>query len=247
MSRKSHLMSDCQSITSKSFKMKISCLILALTLSNQISAKPVANAVRDDKVITTMVPNAGYIGAEQVTAPAVASLVAASSSDDEVSKSGVDVNFANKIIAVHNEKRAKHQSPNLSWDTTMYNFARDYAQKYDCTSEGFRHSGGPYGENLWMSGGVKISPAEMADAAANSWYSEVHGYDWNTQSDYNHFTAMIWKSTTKFGCAFKDCSGANTGWDNYVICSYGEQVPNMVGSAKENVLMEFAYADSLSD
>jgi len=61
--------------------------------------------------------------------------------------------------------------------------------------------------------------ASLADAV-DAWYNEVKLYDfnnpgWNTAT--GHFTALVWKSTTKLGCAI---NAACSSWTTYV-CQYG--------------------------
>jgi uncharacterized protein YkwD len=147
---------------------------------------------------------------------------------DQISNTGADEQYSRTILDAHNAKRHIHHSGNLSWNSTLYYYAQAYADKYDCSGV-LKHSGGPYGENL-IAGTDLHTGADAVDA----WYSEIRNYDWTTQSQYNHFTAMIWKSTTQLGCAYKNCQKET--WGYYTICSYSEMVPNLVGAAKINVL-----------
>ncbi|KAI5951395.1 hypothetical protein KGF54_004469 [Candida jiufengensis] len=140
------------------------------------------------------------------------------------SSSGLD-SFAQSILDAHNQKRALHGVPALSWDQTLSNYAQNYANKYDCSGS-LSHSGGPYGENLAV--GYKDGVS-----ALNAWYDEIKDYTWNNQfsSATGHFTAVVWKSTSKLGCANKQC-----GSGLYVICSYSDSVPNLVGAFAQNIL-----------
>lgn len=138
---------------------------------------------------------------------------------------GLDQSFAKSILDGHNTDRAAHQAPPLSWDQTVYNYAQAYADKYDCSGQ-LVHSGGQYGENL----AVGFSDGT---AALQAWYSEGNNYDYSNTNQYTHFTQVIWKSTTKLGCAIKDCTAQN--WGHYVICSY-DPAGNMVGEEAANVL-----------
>lgn len=171
-------------------------------------------------------------GTSQTTTPSTptstaktATSSASSSSESgiyaQISSSGADASFAKSILDAHNKKRALHSASDLSWDTTCYKYAQNYAEKYTCGSS-LVHSGGPYGENLaeGYSDGV---------AAFNAWYSEGNNYDYSTANVFDHFTQIIWKSTTKLGCAYKDCG---SGW--YVICSY-DPAGNVVGYGPQNL------------
>ena len=47
-------------------------------------------------------------------------------------------------------------------------------------------------------------------AAIDGWYSEGEKYNYNAPGftmETGHFTAMVWKSTTKIGCGIKKCKG----------------------------------------
>jgi len=64
------------------------------------------------------------------------------------------------------------------------------------------------------------------------WYDEVDnpGYDFNNpgfSAGTGHFTALVWKSTTKLGCGV---SGM------YVVCHYCETAGNWRGAFRDNVL-----------
>lgn len=130
--------------------------------------------------------------------------------------------FALEILEVHNEKRALHGAQKLSWNDTVYEYAAQYASKYDCSGK-LVHSGGSYGENLAI--GYTVV------GGANAWYDEGDTYVYGSESTYNHFTAMIWNSSYAVGCAYKYC---NAVWGTYIICSY-YPAGNVIGQCSKNV------------
>ncbi|QFZ30522.1 putative secreted protein [Clavispora lusitaniae] len=140
----------------------------------------------------------------------------------EIGASGVDEKFAKAILDAHNQKRADHSAGQLSWSTEVYKYAQNYANGYECGAD-LKHSGGKYGENL-------ASGFKDGVSAFDAWYSEGSGYDYASASTFSHFTAIIWKGTTKLGCAYKQCGSDGM----YVICSY-DPAGNIVGEGKENL------------
>ena len=122
----------------------------------------------------------------------------------EIGASGVDEKFAKAILDAHNQ------------------YAQNYANGYECGAD-LKHSGGKYGENL-------ASGFKDGVSAFDAWYSEGSGYDYASASTFSHFTAIIWKGTTKLGCAYKQCGSDGM----YVICSY-DPAGNIVGEGKENL------------
>lgn len=143
----------------------------------------------------------------------------------EISESDVDADFAKSILDAHNKDRAQHSAPDLSWSKDVYNYAKAYADKYDCSGN-LVHSGGKYGENLAYGSGSLSGPS-----AVQMWYDEGKNYDYSAADTYDHFTQVVWKSTTKVGCAQNTCGGKGT----YVICSY-DPAGNFIGNSKANVL-----------
>lgn len=151
-----------------------------------------------------------------------------SSSDDDSDISqcdGIDESFASDILDAHNKKRTQHSVSELKWSKDAYEYASKYAAKYDCSGD-LQHSGGSFGENLAV--GYKTG-----DKAVTAWYDEGKNYDYSSASSFDHFTQVIWKGTTKVGCAYKDCSSEN--WGKYIVCSY-DPAGNIVGEGKVNLL-----------
>lgn len=120
--------------------------------------------------------------------------------------------FKYQILDEHNIKRALHGVDGLEWDEEVYAAAQAYADAYTCDGT-LVHSGNSlYGENL----AYGYSTRGTVDA----WYSEIEYYDFNNPGytpGVGHFTQVVWKSTTKLGCAFKYC---NDYYGAYVVCNY---------------------------
>lgn len=174
---------------------------------------------------TTSYPS---IQAQVSTSPNTPSVATTSSSTAAASTntgSSSLSSFQQNILDAHNVDRAKHGSGALTWDSTLQSYAQDYADKYDCSGV-LTHSGGPYGENLAC--GYSDGPS-----AVQAWYDEGKTYNYGSSSTYDHFTQVVWKSTTKLGCAYKDCRSNN--WGLYIICSY-DPAGNVIGQSAANVL-----------
>lgn len=150
------------------------------------------------------------------------SSAAAPSSTGDSGSGGSD--FSSQILAEHNAKRALHGVASLSWDDTLASYAQNYADSYDCSGT-LTHSGGQYGENLAL--------GYTTTGSVDAWYSEGNGYDYGSGcSVYDHFTQVIWESTTKVGCGFKQCDSY---WGTYIICSY-DPAGNFVGKCDSQVV-----------
>ncbi|EGW30885.1 uncharacterized protein SPAPADRAFT_156278 [Spathaspora passalidarum NRRL Y-27907] len=128
--------------------------------------------------------------------------------------------FQEEMLLDHNRKRARHGVDPLKWSANCFNFASAYASQYDCSGK-LIHSGGSFGENL----AYGYTPL----GAMNAWYKEGEEYIYGTESIYNHFTAIVWKSTTEVACAYRQCPRAR-----YIICSYSPH-GNVIGHSTMNV------------
>ncbi|CAN3356093.1 protein Pry2p [Diutina catenulata] len=132
--------------------------------------------------------------------------------------------FEQDTLDTHNEKRRLHGVQDLSWDPKLVEYAKNYAESgiVDCNTMKLIHSHGPYGENL---AGGYVGGVDPVVA----WYDEISLYDYSNpgfSEATGHFTALVWKSTSKVGCYAKMC---NTKWRQYTICSYSDEVGNVVG------------------
>lgn len=120
-------------------------------------------------------------------------------------------------VNAHNAARSQVGVPNVVWDETVANFARNYAnqRKGDCQ---LIHSGGGgrYGENLAGSTG-DLSGTD----AVRLWVNEKANYDHNSNTCRNgavcgHYTQVVWRNTKRIGCAKVRCNNGGT----FIGCNY---------------------------
>jgi uncharacterized protein YkwD len=83
----------------------------------------------------------------------------------------------------------------FTWNDTLAAYAQQVANT--CV---FKHSGGPFGENL-SAGTHPFSPA----AAIALWTNEESQYDPNDPQP-SHYTQEVWKGSKEIGCAVTTCA-----------------------------------------
>lgn len=142
--------------------------------------------------------------------------------------------YAQAAVQRHNIHRANHSAPNVIWDKALAKAAMKSAQR--CTFAHFMNENGlQYGQNLALG-----NPADdIAGIITDQWYAEVNAFAGNygqAQPDYGtnmenfeqwgHFTQVVWKSTTKIGCATWRCkSVASSATDSTPMpAAYGGDV-----------------------
>ncbi|PWW72626.1 PR-1-like protein [Tuber magnatum] len=161
--------------------------------------------------------------------PVTVSSVAPAPTTPSVSTSGAPApdsgSFEAEVLAAHNDKRALHGVPALTYDKALADYAAGV-----CSSCRFEHSNGPHGENL-------AAGYSSPSAAIQAWYDEEKLYSYSSggfSSETGHFTQMVWKSATKLGCAVKACNGANGTPGTFLTCNY--DTGNVIGQFQANVL-----------
>ncbi|KAG8761914.1 hypothetical protein FRC11_012276 [Ceratobasidium sp. 423] len=131
----------------------------------------------------------------------------------------------NDYLTAHNDERAKHGAKALIWDENLVSSAQAWANQ--CK---FDHS--QSGQNLYAGSG-NPTPGH----AIGFWNAESK--DYNPENPISsHWTQVVWKGTTKLGCAMKQCPPGTVSdakyVANYYVCHYGP-AGNVEGQFLQNV------------
>ena len=136
------------------------------------------------------------------------------------------------MIEAHNTARAAAGVPPLTWNPALAADAERYARELARTGR-FEHAqqpmgSGRQGENLWTGTRGAYRYEEMA----SYWVDERRDYRRGRTPDFSmtgrwedvaHYTQIIWRRTTQFGCAT-----ASNATDDYLVCRYSPP-GNVVG------------------
>ncbi|CCO27259.1 Fruiting body protein SC7 [Rhizoctonia solani AG-1 IB] len=134
-----------------------------------------------------------------------------------------------QYLDAHNNERAKHGAKALSLGRCPQRICAGLGQSMQV----------PAGQNLAAGTG---NPS--AATAVGWWNDESKDYN-PSNPQYSHWTQVVWKSTTKLGCAMKQCA-AGTIFDasygvsvlktvaNYFVCHYSPY-GNVIGQFPQNV------------
>lgn len=127
-------------------------------------------------------------------------------------------------LAAHNQVRQTVGLPALTWDPMLAATAKAWATKCkDSDGDGLvdhnpdRGSGSTYvGENIYGSSGSASGPA-----AVNAWAAEAANYNYSSNTCTGvcgHYTQLVWRETTRVGCALHSCAGLR--YSATVVCDY---------------------------
>ncbi|KAJ5553448.1 PR-1-like protein [Penicillium frequentans] len=195
----------------------------SIKIGHSISSTSTSSATYVGKSVSSSVP-----GETEASAISTTSLKSKTSATAEPSVSAparypYEGSYSDKVLYTHNIHRANHSAPYLSWDQSLANAAHAWA--VTCQ---FRHNTamlpGGYGQNLAGS----APAASLGQHVSEFWYNdELRSFDpyygqgapGGDFSTYGHFTQVVWKDTTKVGCATVDCRASALGmW--YTVCNY---------------------------
>lgn len=128
-------------------------------------------------------------------------------------------------LNAHNVFRCMHGAPPVEWNALgqvkVYQYVNSLTRMTHSDSYKLEP---PAGENLAQGN-------DNLEAAVASWYSEISlcASDSCTGAQTGHYTAVVWKSTTKIACA------QNTNAQKIYMCRYDSSAPNYAGEYIANV------------
>jgi hypothetical protein len=142
-----------------------------------------------------------------------------------------DNRFAGPVLAVHNRERALVGVRPLAWDAGLAAAAAGYARTLAARGRlehASREARGGTGENLAMGTAGAFTPAALAQgwAAEKRYFRPGVFPDVSSTGNWRavgHYTAMVWRNTTRVGCGT-----ATGGGYLYLVCRYAPH-PNMIG------------------
>jgi len=138
-----------------------------------------------------------------------------------------------RLLAIHNRERAATGARPLAWDPALASAAAAYGPSLERLGKLAHSPPGSrpgQGENLWMG----TRDAYRLEEMAGSWAEEKSLFrpgifptvstsrEW---SDVGHYTQMIWKGSSRVGCAVHKARK----WD-FLICRYSPP-GNVVGQS----------------
>merc|ERR1719353_1356082 len=145
-----------------------------------------------------------------------------------------------RYLKATNYFRCRHGQPLLAWDSAVSSNAQEWADT--CASQAgnpaHTRSDGSSSYNLIPSSAENVAAGHKSpEAAVEAWYSEITdpGYTpgGGFQSGTGHYTALIWKSTTKLGCGQSACASGSPAPVH--VCHYADSPGNMGGGYEANV------------
>ncbi|MDO6432279.1 CAP domain-containing protein [Flavitalea sp. BT771] len=139
-----------------------------------------------------------------------------------------DSTFIRCMLQEHNAFRSEEQLSPLGWSEELAADAKAWASHLAKSDKGDHDQSirGREGENIWWGTTGAFTYTEMVDFWGNEKAAFVYGVfpDCNNGSGVvGHYTQIVWKNTTKVGCAL-----ATNGKKDYLVCRYSP-AGNIIG------------------
>ncbi|MEU5783729.1 CAP family protein [Micromonospora lupini] len=151
-----------------------------------------------------------------------------------------DPAFLQEALSQINSYRAQHGAPPLTLDPQLVEYAKSRAAKMSAAGQ-ISHDGldrQQYGENAaWQATSTPGTPGAAAGATSD-WYSEVDNFNFTSPEGphsgvVGHFTATVWKGSTKVGIGRVAGQGAEY-YETFIVANFSPP-GNMRGSFAANV------------
>jgi hypothetical protein len=125
-----------------------------------------------------------------------------------------------RLLAAHNRERVALGVPTLEWDAGLARDAQAWAAQLARRGTMVHAADTDEGENLWAGTSRQYAPEEMVGL----WLAERCDYrpgifpNVSKTGDFaavGHYTQVIWRTTTRVGCAIAD-----NGREEFLVCRY---------------------------
>ncbi|KAJ4331271.1 hypothetical protein N0V87_009307 [Didymella glomerata] len=132
-----------------------------------------------------------------------------------------DPNFVSAVMRAHWYWRRLHCAQDLVWGQDLADAARRDITECTAMPEHMRS-----GSNL---SSQKPAPSnydewiEFARTAVHGWHEEEVKYPYNNphyDDAWGHFTQMVWRNTSRVGCAVGNCDPGHVDWPGRLYCYY---------------------------
>jgi hypothetical protein len=141
-----------------------------------------------------------------------------------------DVTYRNTVLLIVDAYRESHSAVPFVWSNTLATYALEQANKCQ-----LKHSGGPYGENIYWISSSSLNFTQASQWAVEAWMSEEPQYSPSYPYNALHYTALVWKNSKRIGCAWTSttCPASENG-GFYFFCEF-DPMGNILGEFPQNV------------
>ncbi|CAD0113277.1 unnamed protein product [Aureobasidium uvarum] len=152
--------------------------------------------------------------------------------------------YQQRVLVSHNVHRANHSASNIVWDNALASTAAKIASTcvyaHNTTTDG-----GGYGQNIAAGLAADNITAVITELFYNGevgYFKNLYGQaqpDMSNFGSWGHFSQIVWKGTSKVGCATQYCPKglANVGPYTppyFTVCNYGPPGQTGNGDRIEN-------------
>ncbi|KAI5358831.1 putative CAP domain-containing protein [Septoria linicola] len=159
--------------------------------------------------------------------------------------------YADECVQHHNVHRQNHLAYDMVWDDALAYTAQLVAQSCNYAHD-TSYDYGQAGQNI----AAGIAANNVSGCITELWYNAEYPYfsynygqpspDYTYFESFGHMTQLVWKNTTRFGCATQYCpyglANAGSVEPYFTVCNYME-AGNVMGMYDQNVSPPQGAAD----